>query len=634
MITATTRTRPRRPAPIRTTLYVPTGADPTPSLTQLRGVLRSGDTLAFDVETNALDYGDPAARVRTIQVGTSSVALLLDAATPSHVEAARDLLNDPAYRLTAHNAGYDILWLCGLGVFDSPAQAWSRCDDTFIWATQLMPPERDRARYRDLKTQAAAWCPEAVSADAKTALAAVFTRHRWSGMAASWSAYPRGVEAADPDADPLTRNGWAQVARDDPQFVQYQAADVYDGHALHQALGPIVTSLWPERSAVEHRAARLATEMSHRGMRLDRAWTRERLDEALAKRFAAAATLADLGVEAPGDNAQLVAALQRAGVELRRTDKGQAATDKESLARYREVSEVAAQLCDATAAFRDGAFRAGYAARFLRHGGDRIHAQISTMTARTGRMSVSNPSLQNAPRKGGIRECLIADDGMALISADFSSIEMRVGAGLTGDAVLSALYTTPLAPGEDKKDRDPYWIVARALYGPDATQEQRDDVKSVVLGRMYGGGAATLADQVNLPVARVQEILRTMDRTYPVLKSWSRDHIEPHIAAGLPGWTLDSGRWQTLDPSRSYAGLNMLIQGTARDLLIDAMFRVEDAGFGPGLLLPIHDELLVQVPVAEAEGAAERLAAAMRTTYRGIPIIADAKILGPRWTKA
>lgn len=623
--------KPRDTATItRKTLFVPASDDPAEAVAEFRTDLRPCERLAFDIETNGLDLGDPRGRVRSIQIGTPRIALLLSPENPRHVTAARELLADQSRRLTAHNAGFDIGWLHHIGIITNPAEVWNRADDTFILVSMLAPPEQDRTRYRDLKAQAIAWCGvNAVSADAKSNLKARFDEEEWKGLAAGWEAY-----ATQPsDADPLQRNGWASIPRDDADFVTYTAADVFDGAQLAEVLVPLTEALWPGRAAVEHRAARLASQMQIRGIRIDKSYTQARLDEAMGDKADATKRLAKFGLANPGSSKALAAALGRLGVELIRTEKGSPATDDAHLTKYVEQVPEAEPFIAALRDYRDAVNRAGFAWRFLRSGGERIHATIATMTARTGRMSVKSPGLQNLPSTGGLRGCLIADPGTVLISSDFDSVEMCVAAAVTRDAKLLWMYTAPLADGEDPRGRDPYWVVAWQIFGPDATKADRKKVKMLVLGRMYGGGVATLAPNIGISMDLGLRIVRKMDETYPALKTWAREHIQPHIEAGRSGWLLDGGRWQCIDPSRSFAALNMIIQGTARELLLRAMFNIEDAGLAGHMLLPIHDEILFQVPEAEAEEYAERIQAAMNFEFRGVPITSTPEIIGPRWKK-
>ena len=109
--------------------------------------------------------------------------------------------------------------------------------------------------------------------------------------------------------------------------------------------------------------------------------------------------------------------------------------------------------------------------------------------------------------------------------------------------------------------------------------------------------------------------------------------MNDRIYSGRSFWTLETGRFQTIDPARAWAGFNLMIQGTARDLLLDAMFRLEDAGLSEYMLLPNHDEVLFQVPADCADEFVSRIVAAMETEFLGVPITAEAKVLGERWVE-
>lgn len=199
------------------------------------------------------------------------------------------------------------------------------------------------------------------------------------------------------------------------------------------------------------------------------------------------------------------------------------------------------------------------------------------------------------------------------MSCDFSSVEMRVAAALTGDPTLRRLYA---------EGGDPYWLLARMAYGDRATKEQRGQVKGFVLGRMYGGGIATLSRNQGWSEQQGQHLVQVLDDAFPFIKKLNyelRDQVKRD-----PMWTNEFGRLQVCEKSSSHTVLNYRIQGLARDLLAQAMFRVEDAGLAEFMLLPIHDELLVQFPDDEVSELTMKLQEAM---YFQLPI----SPLAPVW---
>lgn len=632
----------------RATYFLKAGNDPTDAINALRASLLPGEFLAFDVETNALHPSDPRDRLTSIQVGSAHVAVLLDPDDPAHVAAARDILHDETYRLTAHNAGFDILRLVRVGVFDSVLAAWDRTTDTLILATLLVQKNgRLGNAPLDLKALTKAWCGDAaVSLDAKADLVKVQKRMGTKGVGAgNWHAYEDVTVDANGDVhgDPRDRNTWAQIPRDDPAFVTYCAADVFDSANLAATIDPIAGALWPDVIDREHRIARVVCEMTHRGVKLDVERARQQLREAHATCTRTRAELEDRGVmfersktsakESPTTES-VAEAIRAEGitVPMKRTADGklQPALDKRALKKYTAAGSAASPL------YREWKLSdkeiSTYYVHYLRTLGDRVHAEIASNEATTGRMASKSPNLQNVPEP--VKPCLVADDGMTLISADFSSVEMRVAAAVTGDPELTRMYVAPLpadATERQERERDPYWLVAWQVWGNAATVDDRKLAKTIVLGSMYGGGVATLASNADIDPDLATEILAGYRRRFPQLKSWFDTTVKPGIAAGKPFWTLPSGRFQSIDPTRAWAGFNLIIQGLARDLLLGAVFRLDEAGFSENMLLPVHDEILFQVPTTDADAACERIKQAMETVFQGVPITVEVKTLGSRW---
>lgn len=632
----------------RQTLFVEHGESPEDAIEALRASLKGGAFLAFDVETDALHPSDPRGVVTSIQLGSKSVAVLLDPSDPEHVAAARELLNDERFTLTAHNAAFDILRLVRLGVFDTVREAWKRTTDTFILGVLVTSRNGKFGNAAlDLKSLTKAWCGEAaVSADAKEELQAVQKTMGTKGVGGStWNAYDHITVTEDGDVagDPTHGNTWAQIARDNPEFITYCAADVYDSAHLAEALDPVARSLWADRVNAEHHIACLVTEMTHRGVRLDVELTRalnKQAHEALAE---AEAVFAEHGVpmvvakttgNTSPDREAVAAAIRAEGVPVptKHTKDGKTipTLDKTALKGYAKAgSKVAAAFRTWNRSHKE--ITTNYR-HYLRTTGSRVHAEIVANEAVTGRMASRSPNLQNVPEPA--KPCFVADPGMVFISADFSSIEMRVAAAVTGDEKLTRMYTAPLPEGATTREvraRDPYWLIAWAVWGADATVDDRKLAKIICLAQMYGGGQETIAEQVDEDLSLVSKVLAANRTQFPRLGDWFKKNVTPTIESGRPFWTLPSGRFQTIDPTRAWAGFNLMIQGLARDLLLGAMFRLDAAGFGEYMLLPIHDEVLFQVPVDQAEVMLPRIITAMETTFQGVPITVEAKVLGPRW---
>lgn len=585
-----------------------------------------------DIETNAYDLGDPRFAIRTIQLGNAEAVVVLDASSDDHRELAREALV-AAPKLVAHNAAFDLVALAHEGIIADLRAVYSRTVDTYVAAMLISPSvgsgERTRGSRYGLKPLAASLAGDrAVSARAKSALKRACEQHGWGSM--------------DPQA--YGPSAWSELDITDPAFVDYAVADIIDTALVADVLVPLVTMT--VSSQAWDRERRLACEaalMQLRGVALDRDFTAARLAE--QQRIVADAeaeldaVLVDLDFDSDGHKRfspeHLAAAVVNGeGLARTTTANGQTATGRAVLEAW---AEQGSRVAGPWQRRRDAVkLISTYYERYLRSGGDRIHPTLIPLKAATGRMASEAPNFQNLPARDPnvrVRECFVADAGKVFISADFSSIEMRIAAAVTGDERLVAMYTTDPATVDDPRTLDPYWVLALELYGADATKAHRQAVKSVVLGRMYGGGVETLSEGAGLTMEQGRAVLRTYDATYAGLAPWAREQIHPLCDAGRPYWQLPSGRYQAINPGHAWKATNTVIQGYARDVLADAMLRVaDDPELGPGLVMPIHDELLVQVPEASAEALLERLVALMTTSVEGIPIPAEGVVLGPRWT--
>jgi DNA polymerase I-like protein with 3'-5' exonuclease and polymerase domains len=231
-------------------------------------------------------------------------------------------------------------------------------------------------------------------------------------------------------------------------------------------------------------------------------------------------------------------------------------------------------------------------------------------------MSCVRPNLQQVPREGGFRACITADPGHLLISADFSGVELRVAAALSQDPNLKAIVADP--------GRDIHREIAQLVWGPGAGKAERYQAKRKVFGRLYGSGLNGLITS-DPPVSEgiARSIIDAMDQMTPGLTEWSRQ-VADAVESGRTQFPAYSGRTIYMPKDRGYAAPNYCIQGTARELLIDALMRWSGTRWGDATLLPVHDELVVQVPEDDAEEATAALVECMTSELHGVQIIADA----------
>jgi DNA polymerase-1 len=273
----------------------------------------------------------------------------------------------------------------------------------------------------------------------------------------------------------------------------------------------------------------------------------------------------------------------------------------------------------------------------------RIHATFNQAVAATGRLSSADPNLQNIPIRTPegrrIREAFVAEAGHLLLSADYSQIELRVLAHLSGDPTLIDTFRR----GEDVHDR-----TAREVFGalsavpPD---EQRRIAKMVNYALLYGKTAFSLAKDIGVSRKEAESFIEAYFARYPKVRSF----IDGTIARARETGTVRTllGRLRRLPDLRAKnpqvrmeaerQAVNTPVQGSAADLIKRAMIdlhrEVRERRMRSRLTLQIHDELLLEVPEAEAEDARTLVKRVMEGALElDVPLVVDAR-LGKSWAE-
>ena len=268
----------------------------------------------------------------------------------------------------------------------------------------------------------------------------------------------------------------------------------------------------------------------------------------------------------------------------------------------------------------------------------RIHTTFNQKATATGRLSSSNPNLQNIPVRGPLgkrmRSCFIAGPGRLLVSADYSQVELRVLAHVSQDPALLEAFRN----GEDIHAR-----TAALVYDlpPDqVSPDQRRNAKTINFGLIYGMGAQKLAQELKIGtaqardfIARYFERLQGLKAFYEGVEASARKHGFVTTLGGrrrlLPDINAASGQAAAL--ARRQA-INTVIQGSAADIIKLAMLAVARDGrlqeLDARLLLQVHDELLLEVPADAAEEAGALVARLMQDVRPGgrelsVPLLVD-----------
>lgn len=180
---------------------------------------------------------------------------------------------------------------------------------------------------------------------------------------------------------------------------------------------------------------------------------------------------------------------------------------------------------------------------------------------------------------------------------------------------------------------DLHAVIAEHAYGPGWTKAQRYNVKSVVFGRLYGGGVDTLAAQSGLTHEMTERLIGILDAIAPQLTAWS-NNLRQAVKDGLREFRTYSGRIIHLDPRLPHKAPNFAIQGTARELLVDALIRWDAGPYRGGIVLPVHDEIVAMVRAEDAPAATQFLTRCMETQLGPVPITVEADEPAMAWQSA
>jgi len=274
----------------------------------------------------------------------------------------------------------------------------------------------------------------------------------------------------------------------------------------------------------------------------------------------------------------------------------------------------------------------------------RVHTSYHQAVAATGRLSSSDPNLQNIPIRTEegrrIRQAFIPESGCRMVAADYSQIELRIMAHLSGDAGLVQAFSR----GEDIHRATAAEVFMTAPE--QVTGEQRRSAKAINFGLIYGMSAFGLARQLGIDRAQAQRYVDLYFQRYPGVKAYmdatrvlarEQGYVETLFGRRLYLPDIKASNMQRRQAAERTA-INAPMQGTAADIIKQAMLSVDQwiksAGRGVVMIMQVHDELVFEVPTAQLEVAVAEIRNCMeRAAKLSVPLLVDVGI-GDNWDQA
>ncbi len=329
----------------------------------------------------------------------------------------------------------------------------------------------------------------------------------------------------------------------------------------------------------------------------------------------------------------------------KRTSTGQYSTKETDLERLSGKHQIIADVLDYRNARKLKSVYVDQLPEFVDKRTGKLHTHYSQTWTATGRMQSNNPNLQTIPirkeRGRDIRAAFVPrDDDFLILSADYSQIELRVMAELSGDEAMMDAFIN----GEDI-----HTVTASKVYKvdpEDVTREMRDKAKTVNFGIIYGISAFGLQQRLNIPRAEASELIKNYFEKYPGVRQYidktiefAKEHGYVATPTGRRRYIRDiNSRSRTVANAAERLAMNSPIQGTAADMLKLAMIKVHRAltegGLKTKMLLTVHDEIVFDMHKSEQETVMPLIENAMKAALEmKVPIVVEMGV-GNSWLEA
>jgi DNA polymerase-1 len=459
---------------------------------------------------------------------------------------------------------------------------------------------------------------------------------------------PRAASMQQELDDAMKKSGWGwdTVPIDFQPYWLYGGVDTILTQQLKDHLWPQVQAQSPDAYQLELAVVWVTERMERKGILVDREHTRRFQDELTEYMVAVEAWCENTYNVYPGSNAKVIKMLQDQGVEfVKHTASGNISLDKEVLA---SIDHPLAQavLGRRRAQKVASTYLGNYLA--LTELDPRIHPSINTVGGsgksafepggnsgvRTGRMSSNDPNMQNVPTRGPfkkkIRNCFVAAEGHTWIKCDADQIEMRGMTHMSQDPAMLAAF---------RSDEDFFVALAKQLFNePNFTKSdpRRQMVKNGGYAKIYGAGIDKFSATAGIHPDEGRAFMQQFDATFNGVVRWTREleslarrrlesEGEAYVRSPL------TNRKLVAEPGKLYTLVNYAIQGMAAEILKMKIVELDAAGLGGYLLLPVHDEIDLEVPDHELDSVMTTLLDVVNDDkLLSVPLTWSADV-GKRW---
>lgn len=435
------------------------------------------------------------------------------------------------------------------------------------------------------------------------------------------------------------------------QAVPYAAEDADITLRLHHALWAALCEndkLKTLYENIEQPLAPILQRMERRGVLLDEAMLKRQSKE-LAKKMSELETTAH---EAAGQKFNLGSPKQLQQILFdklqlpvrRKTPKGQPSTAEDALQDLADSYDLPRIILEYRALSK---LKSTYTDKLplqIDPNTGRVHTSYHQAVAATGRLSSSDPNLQNIPVRTPegrrIRQAFVVPDGFCLLAADYSQIELRIMAHLSGDEGLLSAFA---------EDQDIHRATAAEVFGvalEDVTTDHRRSAKAINFGLIYGMSAFGLARQLGIERGAAQQYVDLYFERYPGVKRYMTETRALAREQGFVETVYGRRLYLPEIKARNYqrrqyaerSAINAPMQGTAADIIKRAMISVDiwlrESSATAGVIMQVHDELVLEVPLSEAKGVAHEIARIMtQAAQLRVPLKVDTGV-GQNWDEA